>query len=86
MQEIFPVVGGMLIGLVALRISSERLRAAFLIVLSLVVGAMATYFSGEWLISWAFIGVDTLLVILGAALVGVPVFGWSFYQSHYAHN
>lgn len=82
MQEVFPVVAGMIIGLVAIRFHNERLRAVFVVALSLVIGALATYMSGEWLISWAFIGVDTLLVILGVALVGVPVFGRSLWRAH----
>jgi hypothetical protein len=86
MQEIFPIVAGMLIGLVAIRINNESLRASFLIALSLIVGGLATYLSGEWLISWAFIGVDSLLVILGVALVGAPIFGWSLWRSHQAQG
>lgn len=71
MQEVFPVVAGVLVGLAAQKIHSDRMRTAFVVVLSLILGAAATYFSGEWLISWAFIGVDTLLVFLGAVAVTV---------------
>lgn len=67
MNEIFPVFGGLLVGLVCSLIRSPRRRAWVLTGLSLAVGYLATVISGEYRVSWSFLCVDVPLVA-GSAL------------------
>ncbi len=66
MGEVFPVVAGLAVGIVALRILDLRLRIALMAVMSLVFGVIATFISGEALISWAFVLIDIPLVLVAA--------------------
>jgi hypothetical protein len=75
MHEVFPIVAGALAGLAVLRIESIRLRTFALIVLSVLLGVVATIISGEALISWAFVLIDIPLVFCsGLAAIGAVVF------------
>ncbi len=86
MQEVFPVVAGVLVGFAAQRVHDERWRTVFVVALALIFGAAATFISGEWLISWLFIGVDTLLVFLGAAAVTIFFFGREYLGARQARE
>lgn len=72
MQELFPIVGGVLIGLGVQQIRNLRVRAIVLVALCLLVGALASFLSGELEVSWGFISVDALLV-WGGALAAILV-------------
>ena len=75
MGEVFPIVAGALIGLLASRIAAMRLRWIVSAILTLFAGGAATLLSGEAAESWAFILVDIGLVALTAAIVwGVATF------------
>jgi 1,4-dihydroxy-2-naphthoate octaprenyltransferase len=69
MGEIFPIVAGALIGLLASRIMAMRTRWAVSAILTLLAGAAATFLSGEAEESWAFLLVDIGLVAITAAIV-----------------
>lgn len=84
MHEIFPVVGGVAIGLLALRIAEPRLRTAFLVILSVLVGVIATVISGEALVSWAFLLIDIPLVF-GSAIVAAVAVPWVYRRVTHAH-
>jgi hypothetical protein len=68
MEEVFPVAAGAVIGLLVQLVPGPRLRAAVLVALCLVFGALASFLAGELEVSMAFISVDTVLVFLGALL------------------
>ena len=68
MEEVFPVAAGAVIGLLVQWVPGPRLRAAVLVVLCLIFGALASFLAGELEISMAFISVDTVLVFVGALL------------------
>jgi hypothetical protein len=68
MEEVFPVAAGAVIGLLVQWIRGPRLRAAVLVLLCLVFGALASFLAGELEVSMAFISVDTVLVFVGALL------------------
>ena len=68
MQEVFPIAAGAVIGLLVQWIRGPRLRAAVLVLLCLVFGALASFLAGELEVSLAFISVDTVLVFVGALL------------------
>ncbi len=64
MTEIFPFVGGVLIGvLVALR---PRIPVAIAAVLAVALGALGTIVSGEFRLSWAYLYFDIPFVALTA--------------------
>jgi hypothetical protein len=65
-HEVFPVVAGLAVGMVALRILDLRLRVALIAVMSVIFGVIATFISGEALISWAFVLIDIPLVLIAA--------------------
>ena len=69
MGEIFPIVAGALIGLLASRIMALRLRWIVSTILTLFAGGAATFLSGEAAESWAFVLVDIGLVAITAAIV-----------------
>jgi hypothetical protein len=76
MHEVFPVVAGMLLGFVALRIDSTQLRVFVLATMSILLGVVATIISGEALISWAFVLIDIPLVLASAVGVIVATYAW----------
>ncbi len=71
MGEVFPVVAGIALGMVALRVLDLRLRIALMAVMSVVFGVIATAISGEALISWAFVLIDIPLVLFAAVTTAV---------------
>ena len=66
MNEIFPIVAGLLCGLLLGSVTARRKVQGGLIV-SVVAGVAATVVSGEWRISWAFLLIDIPLVAIFAA-------------------
>ena len=68
MEEVFPVAVGAVIGLLVQRVRGPRLRAAVLVLLCLIFGALASFLAGELEVSMAFISVDIVLVFVGALL------------------
>ena len=75
MQEVLPLAMGLVIGLAVQRVRAPRLRAALLVILCLLFGAVASFLAGELEVSLGFIPVDALLVWVGAlaAVVGAAV-------------
>src|SRR6266508_5689835 len=68
MEEVFPIAAGAVIGLLVQWVPGPRRRAAVLVLLCLVFGALASFLAGELELSMAFISVDTVLVFFGALL------------------
>lgn len=75
MGELFPVLAGVCIGFVLLRIPSSRTRIIALVVLSIFAGFTASFISGELFISWDFLFFDIPLVLL-SAIVTAFVIAW----------
>lgn len=68
MDEGFPVLAGVVVGLVIpIVVSPSRLRWLVLVVLSVVLGSVATWVSGELAISAVYLLVD-ITQVLGAAI------------------
>jgi len=68
MDEVFPVLAGVVVGLVIPTVvSPSRLRWLVLVVLSVVLGSVATWVSGELAISAVYLLVD-ITQVLGAAI------------------
>lgn len=73
MHEVFPFMAGGLIGLLALRMASPWARVAVTVGLSLVLGAVASFISGELFVRWEFLLVDVPLVLVSALVTAVAV-------------
>ena len=73
MNEIFPVLYGVLLGVTALRVTSSRARRWLLGAGSVAGGVAATIVSGEFRIGWEFLLIDIPLVFIAAAVVVVSV-------------
>jgi hypothetical protein len=65
-QELLPVMSGLLIGLI-LGLLRPSLRMPVGLVLIIAFGVLATVVSGEYLISWSFLLIDIPLVAVSAA-------------------
>lgn len=68
MNEIFPIAAGVVTALIVHRVASSRLRVVLLAALSLTFGLIAALISGELAESWAFLLVDTGLVLIVAVI------------------
>lgn len=83
MGEVFPVVAGILTGIIALRIASQQMRYLTVAVLAVVFGVTATIISGEALVSWAFLLIDIPLVLVSAVATMVVV---PYVMERYVHQ
>ncbi len=76
MHEIFPIASGIAIAVLVTRLVAPRLRLAVLVALSVVIGFVTSLVSGELALSWGFIWVDALLVLLAAGLTMAAGAAW----------
>jgi hypothetical protein len=67
MTEFFPIVAGLLCGLLLGSLTARR-RMIVGLAFSVVAGVLATVVSGEWRISWAFLLIDIPLVAVSAVV------------------
>ena len=67
MTELFPIVAGLVCGMVLGSLTARR-RVLVGLAFSVVAGVLATVVSGEWRISWAFLLIDIPLVAVSAAV------------------
>jgi hypothetical protein len=79
MGEIIPLAFGAVIGAAVQWVRSPRLRAAVLVILCLLFGALASFINGELAepgLGLGFISVDTVLVFVGALVTIGAVALW----------
>jgi hypothetical protein len=76
MEEVFPVLGGIVIGLATHPVGARWLRALLIGVLGVVVGACASWVSGELAVSWIYLLVDIAQVLVAAIMTGALVTVW----------
>ena len=76
MNEVFPVLAGVLSALLVWRYAPIRFKAFALGTCGVIFGAVAAFISGELFVSWVFLAIDTALVLLAAALTTALVAGW----------
>jgi hypothetical protein len=69
MQEIFPIMAGVLVGAIVLAIKPAWLKVLVYVGGCVVFGFAASYFTGELEESWNFLSLDMLLVWLGGLVV-----------------
>ncbi len=76
MDEVFPVLAGIAIGLVAARASSNGLRALLVGALGIAFGFGASWLAGELAINWVYVLIDTAQVIGASVLTMGLVAMW----------
>jgi hypothetical protein len=84
MQELLPVLIGMLVGFVRLPVRSFRLRGPVALVMTLLGGAVAATINGEWtdgIVSWladvALVAAGALAVLTSWTVVRYPSHWWA---------
>jgi uncharacterized membrane protein YeaQ/YmgE (transglycosylase-associated protein family) len=75
-HELFPIVAGMVIGLIAQRLITTQLRIATLVLGSTLFGAVASFISGELLVSLAYLAFDVAQVLIVACASMILVAAW----------
>jgi len=75
MEEVFPVLAGVVVGLAAYGVRSVWLRLFLLVLFGLGFGVVASWISGELAISWTYALIDVAQVMgVGAmTIVGITV-------------
>jgi hypothetical protein len=76
MEEVFPVLAGVVIGLVAV-VVPRALRAAFVAVFGVAFGLVAARVSGELAASWIYALIDTAQVVGAAIATAWLVTAWN---------
>jgi hypothetical protein len=76
MDEVFPLLAGIALGLSTFTLRRSWLRAAVIGILGVGLGAAASWISGELAVSWFYVLVDAAQVIVAAYLTGVLVRYW----------
>jgi hypothetical protein len=76
MDEVFPVLAGVALGLATSPIRSSWLKGILIAVLGIAIGVTAAWISRELAISWVYILVDTAQVVGAAVLTGLLVTVW----------
>jgi len=81
MEEVFPVLAGVAVGLVAHLIGSVRVRAALIGVFSVAFGACASWVSGELASSWLYLVVDVAQVVAASVMTLLLARVWARRQA-----
>jgi hypothetical protein len=76
MDEVFPVLAGIVLGLLTFTLRRMWLRLVVVGVLGVTLGAVASWISGELAVSWLYVLVDAAQVIVAALLTGALVRMW----------
>jgi hypothetical protein len=76
MDEVFPVLSGVVLGFIIARMQAGTLRNAVLMVASLALGFLAAWISGELAVSPWYVLVDVAQVLVAAILIAVLVKRW----------
>ena len=84
MEEVFPVIAGVIVGLVAHLVRSTRSRAALIGVFAVGFGACASWVSGELAVSWTYLLIDVAQVHAASIMTTVLVGAWLRHQARRA--
>ena len=76
MDEVFPVLAGVVVGLALHQLTSKALGAVLVVVFSLGFGAEAAWISGELAISPVYIAIDAAQVAVAAVLTAILAAVW----------
>jgi len=76
MEEVFPVLAGVVVGLALHALKSRTLRSILVLIAALGFGALAAWVSGELAISPVYIAIDAAQVAIAAILTAMLVTAW----------
>ena len=76
MEEVFPVLAGVVVGLALHPLKSRVLRSILVLVASLGFGALAAWVAGELALSPVYIAIDAAQVAIAAILTAMLVTAW----------
>jgi len=76
MEEVFPVLAGVVLGLVTYALRPIWLKAVAIAVLGLALGAVASSVSGELAVSSIYVLIDAAQVIVAAVMTGLLAKVW----------
>ena len=76
MEEVIPVGSGVVLGLVVTYLVSGRLRGWMLAVGSVLIGATASWITGELAVSWLYLVPDSGQVLVAGALTWILAARW----------
>jgi hypothetical protein len=76
MDEVFPVLAGIVVGVALHRVVPVWLRTCVLGVVSILLGATATWISGESANSWVYLLIDIGQVLVAGWMTSVLVSLW----------
>lgn len=76
MDEVFPVLAGIVVGMATDRGHPAWLRASVIAVLALTLGVVASWLSGELAISSIYVVIDAAQVGAAAGMTAVLIFMW----------
>ena len=86
MEEILPVLSGIVIGLLTHRLSPMTVRAALFAILTVAAGIFASWVSGELVVSWLYILVDVAQVLVAGVLTSIAATRWLAVQRQRARG
>jgi hypothetical protein len=76
MEEVFPVLAGVVVGLLTCGVRPAWLKAVVVAVLGVALGAVASWISGELATSAIYVLIDAAQVIAAAVMTGVLAKLW----------
>ena len=76
MEEVFPVLSGIVLGLATHAVRPAGLKAVLIAVLGGAAGFTAASISGELAVGWAYLFIDIAQVVAAAVMTGVLVRVW----------
>jgi hypothetical protein len=79
-NEVFPVVAGVLSALLVWQYVAVRIRALALGACGMIFGAIAAFISGELFVSWVFVVIDAAVVLLSAAATAASITWWQWHS------
>lgn len=76
MEEVLPVLSGVVIGLLTFRLSPPALRGVLFAVLALASGVFAAWASGELAVGWLYVLIDVAQVVVAGVLTAIAAARW----------
>ena len=76
MEEVFPVLSGIVVGFATHAVRPMWLRALVIGSLGIALGAAASWLSGELAVSWVYVLIDAGQVVGGGIMTGILVRVW----------
>jgi len=76
MDEVFPILGGVVLGLATYRLRPPWIRVVVIGIVGVGLGAAASWVSGELALSNMYLLVDAMQVVIASVITGAVVSLW----------